>query len=307
MSGIITSFTVIWVVVAIGFACGRTGILGDEGRRVLGRLVFSVFLPSLLFSTLVTTELHDLLSMSLLVQVMSAAVVFVSYVVIVRLWWKPAVPETIVGGLASSYVNVNNMGLPIALYILGDASLVVPMIVFQVAVFAPICLAILDASTGAHTSVGAQVRQTVANPVLVATALGVAVSLSGWDVPVAVSEPFALLGGAAVPCALLGFGLSLASMSMRRGARGRHDTVLASTMKLVVHPLVAFLLATFVFRLDDHEVFVAVVFAALPTAQNVFVYATRYERGRTIATNTTFITTIAALPLVFVLSLLLRA
>ena len=54
-------------------------------------------------------------------------------------------------------------------------------------------------------------------------------------------------------------------------------------------------------------VYAAVIFASLPTAQNVFNYANRYQRGRTIATNATFVTTVAALPLVVVISLLLDA
>ena len=307
MAGILTSFSVIWVVVGVGVVCGRRNLLGEHGGDVIGRLVFSVFLPALLFSVVSAADMTELFSLPLLVQVISAAVAFSTYVVVARLWWKPSVPETVIGGLSASYVNGNNLGLPIALYILGDASLVVPIMLFQLVVFAPLCLAVLDATTGTRTSVWAQVRRTFMNPVLLATLAGISVALSGWDLPEAVSEPFALLGAAAVPSALLAFGIRLSGMGRRRGSPGRHDTLLAVGIKLVLHPLVAYALAAWVFDLGQEAVYAAVVFAALPTAQNVFNYANRYHRGRTIATNTTFLTTVAALPLVVVISLLLDA
>jgi malonate transporter len=305
VSGVLTSFAVIWVVVGVGVVCGRRNVLGEHGGDVIGRLVFSVFLPALLFSVVSTADIGELFSLPLLVQTISAAVAFGTYVLVARLWWKPSVPETVIGGLSASYVNGNNLGLPIALYILGDASLVVPIMLFQLVVFAPICLAVLDATTGTRTTVLAQLRRTFLNPILIATIAAIVVALAGWDLPEAVSEPFVLLGAAAVPSALVAFGIRLSAMGQSRGRPGRHDTLLAVGIKLVLHPLVAYALAAFVFDLGRQAVYAAVIFAALPTAQNVFNYANRYQRGRTIATNTTFVTTLAALPLVVVISLLL--
>ena len=38
------------------------------------------------------------------------------------LWRRGARPHTVIGSLASGYVNGNNFGIPIAVYMLGDAA-----------------------------------------------------------------------------------------------------------------------------------------------------------------------------------------
>ncbi len=48
-----------------------------------------------------------------------------------------------------------------------------------------------------------------------------------------------------------------------------------------------------------------VVCSSLPTAQNIFVHATRYDRATTLARDTILVTTIGAVPLIAVVVLLL--
>jgi hypothetical protein len=45
-----------------------------------------------------------------------------------------------------------------------------------------------------------------------------------------------------------------------------------------------------------------VVIAALPTAQNVFVYAMRYGRATALARETILVTTLAAMPVIVVVA-----
>ncbi|NKX52156.1 AEC family transporter, partial [Arthrobacter deserti] len=63
--------------------------------------------------------------------------------------------------------------------------------------------------------------------------------------------------------------------------------------------------ARFLLGMEGHLLFAAVVLAALPTAQNVFVSAARYERGLVIAKDTVLLTTIVAVPAMMVLAWLL--
>ena len=76
-------------------------------------------------------------------------------------------------------------------------------------------------------------------------------------------------------------------------------------MKLLVHPLIAWLLAQFVFGLDARGVFVAVVLASLPTAQNTYVTAVRYRSGERVTKDTVLVTTIVAIPAMIAVALLL--
>ena len=75
MSGVIQGFTVIFIVVAVGYVLGRTEALGPGAVMVLSRLVFFVCTPALLFSSLAKADLADVFSTTLVVAGGSAFVV----------------------------------------------------------------------------------------------------------------------------------------------------------------------------------------------------------------------------------------
>jgi predicted permease len=70
-------------------------------------------------------------------------------------------------------------------------------------------------------------------------------------------------------------------------------------------PLIAWVVAEFVFGLSSPEVLIVVILAALPTAQNVFNYSQRYDIGETISRDTVFLTTLGCLPVLIGIMLLL--
>ena len=209
--------------------------------------------------------------------------------------------------MSASLANSANLGIPIAVFVLGDASYVAPLLIFQLAFFTPVFLMALDATTSSHrTTPLSFVLMILRNPMIVGTGLGLLVAATGWQVPPLIMEPIHLIGGAAIPAMLIAFGMSLNGSKPLQAAAGRRlDALLASFFKLVVHPLVAYLFARFVLGMQEQALFAAVVTAALPTAQNVFVAASRYRTGVTVARDTVLITTVVAVPAMIGVALLL--
>lgn len=298
MSGVVAGFTVIFVIIAIGYLLARRGTLGAEGETVLGRLVFFVATPALLFDSLASSDLSVIFSPTLAVAAVTALTVGALYMVVARVWLRRSLPELTIGALSASYVNSANLGIPIAVFVLGDASFVAPLLLFQIIAYSPIALTILDVTTLRR---GASRLDTITapfkNPIVVAGAAGLLIALLGWTPPEALMQPFRLMGGASVPGALLAFGISLYGVRvLEKGTSPRRDVALASVLKIVVQPVLAYLMARYLLGLDGHELFAIVVVATLPTAQNVFVYASRYGVGTVLARDTAFVTTLAAIP-----------
>ncbi|MDV7083265.1 AEC family transporter [Rhodococcus sp. IEGM 248] len=307
MSGVVAGFTVIFVIIAIGYLLGRRGTLGAEGETVLGRLVFFVATPALLFDSLASSDLSVIFSPTLAVAAVTALTVGALYMVVARVWLRRSLPELTIGALSASYVNSANLGIPIAVFVLGDASFVAPLLLFQIIAYSPIALTILDVTTLRR---GASRLDTITapfkNPIVVAGAAGLLIALLGWTPPEALMQPFRLMGGASVPGALLAFGISLYGVRvLEKGTSPRRDVALASVLKIVVQPVLAYLMARYLLGLDGHELFAIVVVATLPTAQNVFVYASRYGVGTVLARDTAFVTTLAAIPGIALVSALL--
>jgi predicted permease len=85
----------------------------------------------------------------------------------------------------------------------------------------------------------------------------------------------------------------------------RRDVVVAGILKLTVMPVAAWALGYFVFGLTGQLLFVVTVLAALPTAQNVFNYAQRYQRGVVLARDTVLITTALSIVVLVIVAALL--
>ena len=306
MSGVLVGFAIIGVVILIGYVAGRSGVLGEHAPFVLSRIVFFVLSPALLFTVLADANVHQLFSSMLAVSAISALLSCLLFAGVALLVFRRKIAETVIGSIASGYVNANNIGIPVALYVLRNTAFSAPVILLQLLVLTPIALTILDVATGGKTSIGRVISRPFTNPLIIASALGVVVSISGVQIAASVMEPFRIVGAAAVPVVLIAFGMSLHGQKLLAPGSGRRDILLASTIKLAVMPLAAWFFGRFVFGLDHDQLFAAVVLAGLPTAQNVFVYAQRYDRAVILARDTVLITTVGSVPLLVLVAFLLK-
>jgi len=307
VGGVLIGFAIIAVVIATGYAIARFGVIGPEAHQVLSRLAFFVLSPALLFTVLAEADLRNLFSVQLPVAAIAATVPMAIFLFVALVLWRRNVPEATIGALASGYLNANNIGIPVAAYVVGDAAASAPVILLQLIVFAPIALTVLDVTTSGTASLGRILTQPLRNPLIIGSVLGLVVALTGIELPAPVLAPFELVGAAAVPVILINFGMSLHGRRMLDTPGTRRDVVLAVVLKLVLMPLVAWAAARYLFGLEGHALFVAVVLAALPTAQNVFNYATRYRRGEALARDAVLLTTLLSLPVIVVVAALLFA
>ena len=302
---VFVGFAIVTLVVATGYVTGRMGILGPTALDVLSQAAFFVFSPALLFIVLGDADIQVLFSDLLPVSALAAVGALVLYVVIAVVSRVRGAGRLTVGGLAASYVNSNNIGLPLAAYILGDPALAAPVLLFQLIVMSPVALTILDISSHGSLSARRILSGPIRNPLIIGSILGVVVSW--WDIalPDIIHEPLDLLGQAAVPTLLFALGLSLASQRLWEAREFRREIAMAAIIKLSVMPLIAWLLGVFVFSLDDHALFTVVILAALPSAQNVFNYSQRYHVATPLARDSVVLTTLVSLPIMIGLALLL--
>ena len=235
---------------------------------------------------------------------MSLAASFALYVVLARLRWRLATGPLLIGGLSSSYVNAGNLGIAIAAYVVGDITVVVPTLLVQMLVVQPAALIVLDRITGRGEGVGAAIHRLVTNPLTLSAVVGLVLAATGWRLPAPVAAPLEMLAGAAIPLMLMSYGAAL-RLSPPLGRAGHNgEVVVATVLKMAVMPVVAWLVGVSL-GLDGRVLLGVVITAALPTAQNIFLHATRYRVGEDVARETILITTLASLPAALLVAVLL--
>lgn len=305
MAGVLSGLSLIWVIIVLGWALGRFRVLPPEAPEVLNRLVYFVGSPAIMFVTLTGLDVRAVFGPPLIVAAASAvgtALVFVLYARIRRI----DLANTVVGAMCSSLNNAGHLGIPLATYILGSPQFVLPVLVFQLGFFSPMYFVLSDlAGRSGKVSVGKVVRTIVTNPLLIAAVSGMALSLLNLRLPAVVFAPIETLAGLAVPAILIAFGLSLNAERVLP-ARGQATMVAVSTtLKLAVHPLLAWVIARYGFGMAGAELFAAVSMAGLPTAQNAYVAAFRARTGESLARGTVLASTILVTPTLLVIAALL--
>lgn len=311
MKGVLAGFVTIGAVIGLGILLAHIRILDEASQRMLVRLAFFVASPALMITVLGEADISRIFSATLVASVSSVFVAASVYLLLARLVWRRTAGETVIGTFASAYVNAGNLGLPIAAYVLGDASLIAPMLLTQLLVLQPVGLALLDllTSRGRAFTTGRQqvlriLSRIVRNPLTIGSLLGLLLSISGLRLPPVIADPLHLVGGMAVPAMLLAYGVSL-RLGPLPGA-GEPPVQLATivALKLLVQPACAYAVAKLL-GLEGLDVLAVTVIAALPTAQNVFTHAVRYNTGVILARDTIFISTLASVPVLIVIAGLL--
>lgn len=298
MSGVLGGFAALAAVIAVGWLVGRSRLLGAEAPTMLSRLSFFVATPALLFLTLGEADTHAVLSFALVGTAGSAVVVALLYAGLARWRWRLPAADLVTGALSSSYVNAGNLGIPVSVYILGDASYVAPVLLFQVLVMAPVGLAVLSGSRADGSAPGWRqlLVQPLRTPVVIGCALGLALAASGWDPPALLLEPVELIAALAVPAALLAYGMTLHGAPRPAAGLLAGQVWLAVALKNAVMPAVAYALGRWAAGLDGEALLAVTVTSALPTAQNVFVYAATYDRGTLLARDVILLSTLFSVP-----------
>ena len=320
MTDVVAGLAVFGVVIAVGWLLVRTRAVPADADGVLTRVCFFAATPALLVTTLSRADLTAVLSRSTAVAVAAELTAIVSAWCLHRLVLRRPTAEATIGALASGYVNAANLGIPVAVLVLGDAATIAPILLLQLLVLTPATFTVLDAVTRrGNPSRLATLTLPLRNPLLWGVVAGTAANLGGvrleqWcgGYP---AQGLEMLGRVAVPLMMLALGMSLAGAPRPlrnsepdepvRGVNRRSGLWAAVAWKLAVMPALAVAVGLAA-GLGGTQLLVPVVTAALPTAQNVFMYASRYGAAKDLARDAVLLTTAGFVPVVLLAAAILR-
>jgi hypothetical protein len=135
-------------------------------------------------------------------------------------------------------------------------------------------------------------RKVLTHPFVVATMLAILASLFRIRPPAAIDTMIGWLSGASAPCALFLLGVTVA---MRPAGRLPPEIGWLVGIKLVLHPLIVWLVLAAFGGFDPIWVETAIVMAALPPALNIFVLARQYGTGIERASACVLVGTVASI------------
>lgn len=309
MSGVLLGFAVVLVLVGVGW--GVTWLLpgrAPEMQRGIAPLVYYVTNPALMFVLVSRADPGAVLGTYAPLALVVAAATGAAFAAVVGGLLRRPAGAVATGAMASSYVNAGNIGVPVALYAVGSTAPVVSVLLAQLLVVAPAYLAIFawcrhradrDADHGADgeaDGLGRMLGRALANPVTVSTAVGLLAALLSVELPEVLDVPLGMLADASVPLLLLLFGMSLRGRARGDGGGDRAAVAVGTALKVAVMPALAWAAGRFLFHLDGTDLLGVVIMAALPTAQNVFLFAGHFRLSTAVVRDVSLASLVLALP-----------
>jgi malate permease and related proteins len=292
------------VVVSCGYALRRR--LPIEVRS-LNRVSMYVLSPALIFTTLIRMEVSG--GQALRISAVSILIIVIMGTLTLALGRVLGMERQALASLllCTMFMNAGNYGLPTVRFAFGEDGLQRGLLFFIPQTILSQILATAIASAGNGANLRAVLRQILRMPQVYAAFAGLLARMLGVTLtggPAALDgllRGVALIADATLPLLLLVLGMQLAQGIELEDTR---MTALASGLRLVVSPLVAYGLAV-AFALDDPAWRVVMLQAAMPAAVNMSLYALEFDlRPRFVAGVVAITTLISPFSLAVWLSIL---
>jgi predicted permease len=282
IGGLLTVMLPVFGCIIVGYLLARKKIIDAGGADTLNRFVYFAAFPALLFNFVARTPIEKVWNQAFLCAwLLSLGITYLVTLVVSRFIYCDGTAGMAVRAMNCTCANTAFMGMGIPLLILAlgkEAALpgiLATMVI--VTVFFNLTLAMIE--VGRHSCAGGKgdlffsVAVSLSkNPLMLAVFVG-ALSSALMPMPKAITTLCELLGNAAVPCSLIAVGVFIASQKVSEMASG---SIVPTAIKLMLHPLVTWVIVTKVVVMDPMWSAAAVLLAALPSAVSCFVIAKQH-------------------------------
>ncbi len=298
MFAIVNVVIPVFAIIGLGYLAVRFRLYPSEGVRGLVAFVNNFATPCLLFQAMLTSDFSDTFNWSIIGPFYVGALfsLIAGAIIAIKLF-KNRPGEGISSGFAAMFTNTVLIGIPIMQRAYGEQSL--PIVFSIIAFHAPTLITLgmlvmeLVRRDGAplHKALGVASLRIVQNPLLWGVALGLLGNIYALELPEPGTAFLMMMSAAVLPVALFGLGGALNEYTL---SDNWAQALVMSSLKLIIQPAIAWALMVPVLHVDPEIARYGVLLAAMPAGINVYVFATYYNRGVNVATNTVLISTMAS-------------
>jgi malonate transporter and related proteins len=280
LDSILTTVLPVFGMIVLGFVFGKARIIDAVAGRGITLFVFNAAIPALLFKTVATMGAQQGAPWGLWIAFFGGlAVTWIAAAIVARFVSSLSASGGATASMAGGFGNLALLGTPLALSHFGQ-SVAVPLGMI-LSIHAPVLwlAATLHREFARHSGRFSLYRTArelflnlTTNGIVLGLLAGSVWRVTGLGIHPIIDKMLSMLADASVPTALFALGLSLAGYSLR-GAWGAMFSLIG--LKMVLMPVLVFLMVRYVVSLPPQWAQLAVLFAAMPTGANAFLFAQR--------------------------------
>lgn len=267
-----------------GFALGK--VLHVDPRS-LGRVVFYIFSPVLIFDLLLQNQLKIGEAAITIAFALCFILTIGALTFLLGYSLKLERSALVAILITTMFANTGNYGLPLVSFAFGEQALSYAGIYFVTTTLLFYTLGVFLASLG-HMSFKEAIVGLFKIPTLYAVLLAIVINISGIEIPLPVARAVELAAGGTIPLMLILLGVQLTQVEFAKNQRALQLSV---ALRLVVAPLAALLFAA-AFGLEGFPRQASVTQASMPSMVSATVLAAEYNLDSKLVTAVVFISTL---------------
>ena len=267
-------------MIMLGYGFTKTRLFDAAAGKGISLFVFNVAIPALLFKTIATMESQSSQPWALWTVFFGGlSITWIVTAIVARNFEGLSVSGGAAASMAAGFGNLALLGTPLALAHFGQSAAIPLGMILSI--HAPILwfAAMLHREFARHSGAfslrrtGRELFVNLATNAIVLSLLGgILWRSAGFGIHPIVLRMLQMLADASVPTALFALGVSLAGYSLRGAWTGMFVLI---GLKMVLMPVLVFLGLRYLVSLPPLWTKIALLFAAMPTGANAFLFAHR--------------------------------
>ena len=271
----------VFALIAAGYAAVLFRFVSETANKGISEFAFSIAIPALLFRTVVISEFPAVSAVQVWGAFYGALALTWIAALLISSVLRQAREDGPVFAIGSVYGNIVMLGIPLTLSALGSQAAGPMALILSVNtpllwLCGTLQMELMDRKRpGSAASLVLPILLDLArNPIMLAIGLGLLWRLTGLGLHPVVDRTVELLAQAGSPTALIALGINLFRFEVKGAKLG---IAIMCALKLVAMPAVAWVLAHLL-QLPPNVAGVVVLFAAMPTGANAYIFAVQYQR-----------------------------
>ncbi len=283
----------LFTLILLGYIANKKGIITKALNKELSNVILYITLPALVIKSMQYSFSKDILAKSAKIIFISACMyiftIFLSYIVVSASKIEGKTKDIIQFLLV--FPNVGFMGYPVIYSLYGDSGVFYTALFnmpFEITVWT---FGVYLMCRNSDQEEGFHIKKVFLNPGIPALITGYSLFLFSIKLPKPMYDTLNLLGSATTPMSMIVVGSILAGSNMKEAFK-RKELLAVSFFRLLFISFIMYFVLKNGFAVKEFVLGVPVIIAAMPSAANAAIFATRFDNDHILASQGIFITTL---------------
>ena len=306
MSSVLATIMGVFSYVLAGYILKKANILPIHIEKIFSSVSFNVLLPLALIVNFWLITFPNIFIIKLIISFFGAGIiVFIISFFISKQFYRFKVDDCALFGLGACFGNSVALGIPLMYSILGpvEAMPYMILVLFHGVIHFTYTTLIIESYRNRNQSNINKIIKIIfglaQNIVLLGMLIGLALNYFAMPFPNILQNIMQPIAKLALPTVLISMGMALGRFKLTTNLS---YSVILTTLKNFIHPLIAFILAKYILFMSPLLVFIVTIAAALPSGTQTYYFSYRYNSLQDIMSTNIVISTFVSF---FTLSIIL--